>query len=124
MTNAAGGQGNDTLTGDANNNWLAGGMGSDVFNAGAGNDVLLIDADDLQANINAGAGDDIVQVVGDRGVTLNMSQAGVEHVQGGRGADVIIGGGRSTVFVRGDDGNDMIIGGSANDVIVEVPMAA
>ncbi|AXF86486.1 Bifunctional hemolysin/adenylate cyclase [Ephemeroptericola cinctiostellae] len=117
VTNAAGGRGNDTLTGDANNNWLAGGMGSDVFNAGAGNDVLLIDADDLQANINAGAGDDIVQVVGDRGITLNMAQAEVEQVQGGRGADVIIGGGRSTVFVRGGDGNDMMIGGSANDVL-------
>ena len=117
VNNASGGRGNDILIGDATNNWLAGGVGSDTFNAGAGNDVLLIDADDLEANIHAGAGDDIIQVVGDRGVTLNMAQIEAEVVQGGRGADVIIAGGRNTVFVRGDDGDDMLIGGSANDVL-------
>ena len=36
VNNLYGGAGNDTLTGDANGNWLAGGVGSDTFNAGAG----------------------------------------------------------------------------------------
>jgi hypothetical protein len=36
VKNAYGAQGNDTLIGDANDNWLAGGVGSDTFNAGAG----------------------------------------------------------------------------------------
>ncbi len=72
---------------------------------------------DLQANIHAGAGNDIAQIVGDQGVTLNLTQAELEIVQGGRGNDVLIGGGRSTVFIRGGDGDDIIIGGAANDAL-------
>jgi Ca2+-binding RTX toxin-like protein len=117
VRNAYGGSGDDTLTGDANNNWLAGGLGSDTFNAGDGDDVLLIDAADLQANIHAGAGTDIVQVLGAAGVTLNLAAAEVEVVMGGRGNDVVIGGGRSSVFIRGGDGDDIIIGGAANDAL-------
>ena len=117
VRNAYGGAGNDTLTGDANANWLAGGAGSDIFNGGAGDDVLLIDAFDLQANIHAGAGMDMAVIVGDLGVTLNITQAEIEIVQGGRGSDVFIGGGRSSVLVRGGDGDDIIIGGAANDAL-------
>ena len=117
VTNLYGGAGNDTLTGDANANWLAGGAGSDTFNAGAGDDVLLIDASDLQANIKGGAGNDIAQVVGNAGVTLNLTQAEVEIAVGGRGNDVLIGGGRSSVFIRAGDGDDIVIGGAANDVL-------
>ena len=90
VTHAYGASGNDTLNGNAGNNWLAGLGGSDTFNAGAGDDVLLIDAQDLQANIHAGAGIDIVQVIGDAGVTLNLAQADVEVVQGGRGNDIFV----------------------------------
>ena len=117
VNNAYGSTGNDSLTGDANGNWLVGNGGSDTFNAGAGDDVLLIDALDLQANIHGGAGNDIAQVVGDIGVTLNLSQAEVEIAQGGRGDDVLIGGGRSSVFIGGGDGNDILIGGAANDAL-------
>jgi subtilisin-like proprotein convertase family protein/LysM repeat protein len=117
VQNLYGGSGDDTLTGDAGINWLAGSQGSDTFNAGAGDDVLIIDADDLSENIHAGAGLDVIQVVGDDGVVLNMAQMEAEIVQGGRGDDVIIGGGTSSVFVRGGDGNDVIIGGAANDAL-------
>ena len=117
VQNAYGAAGNDTLIGDANNNWLGGGQGSDTFTAGDGDDVLLIDAADLQANIHAGAGTDIAQVVGDDGVTLNLAQAELEIAQGGRGSDVLIGGGVSSVFIRGGDGDDIIIGGIANDAL-------
>jgi len=117
VQNAYGAEGNDTLTGDAGNNWLAGGAGADTFNAGAGDDVLLIDAFDLQSNIHAGAGMDIVQVVGDEGVTINLAQAEVEIAQGGRGNDILIGGGRSSVFIRGGEGDDILIGGAANDAL-------
>jgi Ca2+-binding RTX toxin-like protein len=117
VRNAAGADGNDVLSGDANNNWLAGGLGSDTFNAGAGDDILLIDANDLQQNIHGGTGTDIAQVVGDRGVTLNLSQAEVEVAQGGRGNDIFVADGRSSVFVRGGDGNDVLIGGSAADAL-------
>jgi hypothetical protein len=36
-------------------------------------DVLLIDAQDLQANIDGGDGFDIAQVVGTQGVTVNLA---------------------------------------------------
>lgn len=117
VNNAVGGAGNDTLIGDAGNNWLAGGQGSDRFDGGDGDDVLLIDSDDQQANIQGGAGMDIGQVIGDKGVSLDMSRAGVEIAQGGRGKDVFVGGGRGSVFMRGGDGNDILVGGSANDAM-------
>lgn len=117
VNNATGGSGNDVLQGDAQTNWLAGGQGSDTFYGGAGDDVLLIDGDDLSANIHGGDGTDIVQVLGDKGVYLNLAEAGVEIAQGGRGNDVFIGGGNSTVYMRGGDGDDVLIGGSANDAL-------
>jgi Ca2+-binding RTX toxin-like protein len=110
-----GGSGNDSLTGDAQNNWLAGGLGADSLNGGAGDDVLLIDAGDT--SINGGDGLDIAQVIGREGVTLNLSQSNIEIAVGGDGNDIFIGGGRSTVFVRGGAGDDVIIGGAANDVL-------
>ncbi|MDP1610952.1 MAG: LysM peptidoglycan-binding domain-containing protein [Sulfuritalea sp.] len=117
VANLTGNAGNDTLTGDAGANWLAGGQGADTFNAGAGDDILLIDAEDLQANIHGGAGNDIAQVIGDAGVTLNLAQAEIEAAIGGRGDDILIGGGRSSVFIRANDGDDIVIGGAANDAL-------
>ena len=117
VNNLYGNTGNDTLIGGATNNWLAGGAGSDTFNAGAGDDVLLIDSEDSTTNIHAGAGNDVVQVIGDIGAVLNLAQAEVEMAQGGRGDDILIGGGRSTVFIKGGAGDDIIIGGAANDVL-------
>jgi Ca2+-binding RTX toxin-like protein len=117
VKNAYGNAGNDTLTGDANANWLVGAQGSDVFNAGAGDDMLIIDAEDLQANIHAGVGMDMLQVVGSTGVTINLAQAEVEVAVGSTGDDVFVGGGRSSVFVRANDGNDILIGDAANDAL-------
>ena len=117
VDNAYGATGNDILIGDAGVNWLAGGGGSDTFSAGADNDVLLIDAEDLQENIHAGAGIDIVQVLGDAGVVLDLAQAEVEVVRGGRGDDIFIGGGGGNVFVRAGAGDDTLIGGAANDAL-------
>ncbi|MGK3118991.1 S8 family serine peptidase [Pseudomonas corrugata] len=117
VNNATGGSGNDVLQGDAQTNWLAGGQGSDTFNGGAGDDVLLIDGDDLAANIHGGDGTDIVQVLGDKGVYLSLAEASVEIAQGGRGNDVFLGGGNSTVYMRGGDGDDVLVGGSANDAL-------
>lgn len=115
--NAAGGVGDDSLTGDAGNNWLAGGPGRDRMDGGAGDDILLIDADDPQDGIQGGEGMDIAQVVGERGVTLNLAQAGIEIAQGGRGNDIFIGGGHGSVFMRGAEGDDILLGGLANDAL-------
>jgi hypothetical protein len=73
-----GGDGNDSLTGGAGDDWLSGGLGSDVLNGGAGDDTLLIDATDLQANINGGDGFDIAVVTGVAGVTLDLFHTKLE----------------------------------------------
>ncbi|SEH43531.1 Regulatory P domain of the subtilisin-like proprotein convertase [Magnetospirillum fulvum] len=117
VKNATGGDGDDTLIGDARNNWLAGGIGRDSFNAGGGNDVLLVDAADDLEHSDAGDGLDVVQVIGDAGVILNLSQMHAEVAQGGDGDDAIIGGGSSNVFVAGGAGDDLIIGGAADDAL-------
>src|SRR3546814_14104597 len=98
---------------------LAGGQGSDTFNGGAGDDVLLIDGDDLSANIHGGEGTDIVQVLGDKGVYLNLAEASVEIAQGGRGNDVFLGRGNSTGDLRGGDGGELYVGGQPNDAWAE-----
>jgi Ca2+-binding RTX toxin-like protein len=110
-----GGAGADTLTGDAQNNWLAGGLGADKLYGGAGDDVLLIDASD--SVVDGVTGLDVAQVVGPAGVTLNLSTSNIEIAVGGDGNDVLLGGGRSSVFIRGGAGDDMLIGGAANDVL-------
>ncbi|MDO4698420.1 MAG: S8 family serine peptidase [Pasteurellaceae bacterium] len=117
VANIQAGDGNDTLHGDAQDNWLAGGGGSDTFFGGEGDDVLLIDGDDLPENIHGGAGDDIVQVIGDKGVSLDLAAAEVEIAHGGRGDDVFVSSGNSSIFVRGGDGNDTIVGSIANDAL-------
>jgi Ca2+-binding RTX toxin-like protein/subtilisin-like proprotein convertase family protein len=114
VNNAQGGTGNDTLIGDNTNNWLAGNLGADTINAGAGDDVILFDSQDT---IDGGDGTDLAQVVGDEGVTLNLAESHIEVAVGGRGDDVLIGGGRSSVFIKGGEGDDIIIGGAANDVL-------
>lgn len=117
VDNIYAGSGDDILTGDSGANWLAGGGGSDTLDAGAGDDVLLIDGDDLSANINAGEGRDVIQVVGGGGVIVDMTLSQAEAFVGGDGDDVVVAGGRSTVFVRGGAGDDVIQGGGANDVL-------
>ncbi|MDD5031310.1 MAG: hypothetical protein PHH58_17755, partial [Rhodoferax sp.] len=76
-----GGAGADTLSGDAQNNWLAGGLGADSLSGGAGDEVLLMDANDTV--IDGGSGLDIAQVVGATGVTLNLSTSNIEIAVGG-----------------------------------------
>lgn len=117
VMNIQAGNGNDILRGDNQDNWLAGGGGSDTFFGGDGDDVLLIDSDDLPENIHGGKGNDIVQVVGNKGVTLDLGKAEIEIAHGGRGEDILVSSGNSSIFVRGGDGNDTIIGSIANDAL-------
>lgn len=117
VANIQAGNGNDTLRGDEKDNWLAGGGGADTFFGGDGDDVLLIDGDDLPENIHGGKGDDIVQVVGNKGVSLDLGAAEIEIAHGGRGNDMFVSSGNSSIFVRGGDGNDVIVGSIANDAL-------
>jgi Ca2+-binding RTX toxin-like protein len=40
-----------------------------------------------------------------------------DTIDGGRGDDILIGGGRSSVFINAGEGDDILIGGAANDVL-------
>lgn len=116
-TQAIGHVGNDTLIGTSGNDWLIGGQGSDKFQGGAGSDLLVIDHWDRQVDIDGGAGIDTVLIADDRGVSLNLSQANIEVVYGGYGADVLIGGGADNYFIEGAAGDDYIRGGGADDAL-------
>ncbi|NMY12672.1 S8 family serine peptidase [Pseudomonas veronii] len=116
-TQAIGHVGNDTLVGTAGNDWLIGGQGADKFQGGAGSDLLVIDHWDRQVDIDGGAGIDTVLIADDRGVSLNLSQANIEVVYGGYGADVLIGGGADNYFIEGAAGDDYIRGGGADDAL-------
>ena len=119
-TSAIGGSGNDTLTGDNEDNWLIGGLGADTLSGGGGNDYIIADADDIkdgQSAIRGGAGYDIVQFVGNRGVAFNLQQAGVEMVIGSDRADTLVSGSTESSIIEGGGGNDVILGGSADDVL-------
>lgn len=114
---AIGHVGDDTLIGTSGNDWLIGGQGADKFQGGAGSDLLVIDHSDRQVDIDGGAGIDTVLIADDRGVSLNLSQANVEVVYGGYGADVLIGGGADNYFIEGAAGDDYIRGGGADDAL-------
>nr|NJM02841.1 S8 family serine peptidase [Desulfobacula sp.] len=114
---AIGHMGDDTLLGTAGDDWLIGGSGADRFRGGDGRDLLVIDADDMQSDIDGGSDIDTVLVADHNGVMLNLAQAHVEVVYGGYGDDVFIGGGADNYFIGGAAGDDLILGGNADDVL-------
>ena len=112
-----GGDGNDTLTGGAGDDWLSGGAGADTLHGGAGDDTLLIDAQDLQANINGGDGFDIAVVTGSQGVTLDMFHTKLEAAIGGDGDDRFYTTGTARAVLAGQGGNDILKSGAGHDVL-------
>jgi hypothetical protein len=117
VNSAYGNIGDDTLIGDANDNWLMGGLGSDTLIGGAGDDVIMIDAEDLNENIDGGEGMDVIKVIGDDSITFNMGQSNVEVLNSGGGDDILLSGGIKNAFISGGAGDDIIIGGAADDAL-------
>jgi Ca2+-binding RTX toxin-like protein len=126
IENVIGGNGDDTLTGDAGANILYGSGGNDTINGGAGDDVL-----------SGGAGDDIIN--GGEGFdTLDLSDAtgaisvdfaagkasgagigtdtfvNIEKLLFGAGNDVVSGG-NGDEALDGGAGNDTLKGGAGDD---------
>lgn len=118
VNNLYGSAGDDTLIAAPTGSWLVGGGGSNVYNGAAGDDVFVISASDVMENIHGNGGRDTAIIVGDEGVALNMARAGLTVAQGGRGNDVIISCGASSVFIKGGSGDSTLIGGAGNDVLV------
>ncbi len=109
--------GDDSIIGDAQNNWIVGSRGRDILKGGAGNDFIIVDAQDDLAQLDGGAGFDVVQAVGSGGVILNLTRANIEAAIGSSGSDILVGGGYSNTFIDGGVGDDFIYGGAADDAL-------
>ncbi len=118
VNNLYGGSGDDTLIAASTGSWLVGGAGSNTYNGGVGDDVFVVSASDNPANIHGNGGRDTAIVVGDKGMVLNMAQAGLTIAQGGSGDDTLVSGGNAGVFIKGGSGNSTLVGGGGNDVLV------
>lgn len=118
VNNLYGGSGDDTLIAAPEGSWLVGGAGSNTYNGGVGDDVFVISASDDPKNIHGNGGHDTAIIVGDKGVVLNMAQAGLTIAQGGSGDDTLISGGNGSAFIKGGSGHSTLVGGGGNDVLV------
>ena len=116
--NLYGGSGNDTLIAAPAGGWLVGGGGSNTYVGGKGDDVFVVSASDDMKNLHGNGGHDTAIVVGDKGVVLNMAQAGLTIAQGGSGDDTLISGGNGSAFIKGGSGNSTLVGGGGSDVLV------
>ena len=118
VDNVYAGRGDTTLIAAPSGSWLVGGGGSNTYQGNTGDDVFVISARDNVTNIHGNGGRDTAIIVGDKGVALNMSKAGLTIAEGGRGDDIITSGGNTSVFIKGGQGNTTIVGGGGNDVLV------
>jgi Ca2+-binding RTX toxin-like protein len=122
IENAFGGDGNDSIYGNAvanrlvggrGNDRVFGGAGNDVLEGGRGNDSLIGDAGD--DNVTGGEGNDTLYGVA--GNDLLFGQDGDDNLQGGDGNDVLSGGFATEYEARSGDGDDKVYGGRGDDFI-------
>ena len=107
IQNAIGGDGNDTLTGDASNNVLTGGLGKDIINGGGGSDTVVEtrDANFTLANTRL--------TIGAEGEEI-LSSIEAAHLTGGSGNNSLTASSfTGAVVLDGGAGNDTLRGGPA-----------
>ncbi|MCA3324932.1 MAG: hypothetical protein INF69_14630, partial [Roseomonas sp.] len=112
IENVLGGNANDSLNGDGGANVLDGGLGNDTLVGGAGQDTISYAsmAQGSQAvTVDLGAGTS-------SGAAGNDSFTGFEGIQGGNGADSLLGDSLDNI-IAGGFGNDTLDGGLGNDTI-------
>ncbi len=138
IENAAGGSGNDSITGNALNNILhgnggndilKGGAGADILIGGAGNDIFYADGFDYLLQFQGGDGYDILYFEGTLTVAFAYTNYGFEEMWvlggGGGGTGVIDGTSGADVLngtnlgdtINGLAGNDTITGGGGDDIL-------
>ncbi len=112
-----GGDGTDTLAGGDGADLMLGNGGSDILRGEGGDDSLIeLGGDSV---IDGGAGFDSLFVWSDTGVTLDLTAASIEWVQGSVLGDDNLDGAGNTVntFLYGWGGNDVLRGGAGDDYI-------
>ncbi len=102
--------GNDTLTGTAGNDVIAGGNGNDTIDGGAGNDVIC--GGNGQDVIRGGAGNDTI--VGDNDNDKLYGEAGDDTISAGNGDDLLDGGAGNDAL-KANNGDDTLLGGPGTD---------
>jgi Ca2+-binding RTX toxin-like protein len=135
-----GGSADDTLTGNAANNWINGGPGSDLLVGNAGDDTYAFDPDnpaDVDTIVETTGNDTLdfstmidpltadlsvpgappVTVATVAGQTVQADPTLLENVIGGSAADVIIGNALDNQL-EGRAGNDTLTGLGGNDLLV------
>ena len=112
VENVHGGDGDDTLTGNAAANELTGGRGDDSLRGGSGDDHLeggtgadVLRGDNGNDHLDAGDGNDAL-----------AGHAGDDNLYGGAGNDFLYGNGDNDML-WGGTGNDVLIGESGDDVL-------
>ena len=127
----------DTLTGNAGDNWLWGESGSDTIAGGAGDDLVQVGAGAVTADGGRGvdalsfAGDAAFSLITADGVTVSlllqgaaqdteqglMTLDGFENLSGSNFADTLTGDRRDNVLA-GDSGDDTLDGGRGDDTLL------
>jgi len=113
IENVYGGSGDDTITGDAENNLFRGGGGSDVLDGGAGIDT--VDFTDKTTSVVVTLGGATPTTVFVNGLAEDTI-SNFENAYGGSGDDVLTGDDRNNIL-RGEAGNDTLNGGSGDDAL-------
>jgi Ca2+-binding RTX toxin-like protein len=135
ISNLAGGFYADTLTGDANKNFLEGSYGDDILNGGLGND--LLSGGDGADTLIGGGGNDTVSYSGiygssPAGVTVDLNLTGAQVSAGEASGDILSGisnltgsdyddtliGDANVNILNGGFGNDILIGGVGADELI------
>uniref|UniRef100_UPI00286D159D M10 family metallopeptidase C-terminal domain-containing protein n=1 Tax=Sphingomonas sp. TaxID=28214 RepID=UPI00286D159D len=135
IENANGGDGNDTLIGNAANNLLRGNGGNDILNGFGGADVLIggtgndtIDGDDgvdtasyitafAAVTVNLATGTGASTGAGDAAVVGLDTLIEIENVTGSNFGDTLTGNGFAN-SLDGGTGNDVISAGGGDDFII------
>lgn len=127
--NIIGSKGNDTLTGDANDNVIVGGLGNDMLNGGLGNDTLDYSSATQAVTVNlfggvvtGGAGSDTVSnfenVIGTKFNDIISGSDQVNVLTGGGGVDTLDYSGSHGGVINIDLATNSATGGDANGDII------
>lgn len=131
-----GGDDDDNLFGGDGTDTLIGGNGSDALRGQAGDDMLIEEGGD--SLIDGGDGFDSLFVWSSAGLSLDLTAASIEWVQGsvqggdtlnaagntvdtflyGWGGDDVLTGGWVNDYIAGGDGDDVLTGGAGNDTLI------